>query len=110
MATLRELRGQFTLFLMSGGLAASLLEGSRRFASEPTLAALMRHGAVAVLALGCAVAGIAMLAVAIGERRQPAVVLSRPRRGIQLPNWLRIGVGALLGAVVPVALLMQALA
>ncbi len=94
---------------MSGGLAASLLEGSRRFAAEPTLAAWMRHGAAVVLALGCALAGGAMLAVALAERRQPPQAVQRPGRGMQLPSWLRVVVGALLGVVVPVALLLQPL-
>ncbi len=110
---MRDLRQQMTVFLMAGGLSLGLLEGSRRMVAHPEMSAWLRQGAISVLTLGCGVAGVGMLVSGVLDLRRAAHQAAdgtpahrRVHRGKAVVS---VAIGALLGLLVPGALIVQAL-
>ncbi len=109
-ADVRELRHQLTVFLMTGGLALALLEGSRRMNAHEGMAEWLRGGAVGVLLIGCTLSGLAMLASGVADLRKvaaPAIpgAPTRPRQATSRPRALfAVVLGGVLGVIVPVGL------
>ncbi len=114
-ADLRDLRHQFTVFLMTGGLALALLEGSRRMNAHSSMAEWLRGSAIAVLLIGCTLAGVSMLVVGIVELRRaaahsPAAGVARPHGRVSRPRaLLSVVLGAVLGLLVPGSLVVHLL-
>ncbi|MEY3015545.1 MAG: hypothetical protein RIT45_4280 [Pseudomonadota bacterium] len=114
-AEVRELRHQLTVFMMAGGMALALLEGSRRFSAHSGMSEWLRGGAIFVLFAGCLLSGVTMLQRGASDLRRAAA----QRGAAQIPAHQRVSrpramfsvaFGAVLGVLVPGALLLKLLA
>lgn len=114
-AAVRELRHQLTVFLMAGGMALAMLEGSRRFEAHAGMSDWLRSGSIFVLLIGCLLSGLTMLGSGTADLRRAAAQkglahvpahqrVSRPRAVFS------VAFGAVLGLLVPAALLLKVVA
>lgn len=113
-AEVRQLRHQLTVFLMAGGMALAMLEGSRRFAAHQGMSGWLRGGAIFVLLIGCALSGLTMLRAGASDLRRAAAQRGQtqipPHQRVSRPRALfSVTFGSVLGLLVPAALLIKVL-